>query len=79
MKQPANMCMIRNTIVNNTGKKVVIRTNRGRNRFDIAEGTITDTYPSIFKIKLEGDMDDSIRNVTYSYKDVLTKEVELVF
>lgn len=79
MKQPPNMCIIRNTIVNNTGKRVVIRTNRGRNKFEVAEGTITGTYPNIFKIKLEGDMDDAIKFITYSYKDVLTKEVELVF
>ncbi len=79
MKQPENMCNIRNTIINNTGKKVVIRTNRGRNKYDISEGTITGAYPSIFMIKLEGEMDEAIRLITPSYQDILTKDIELVF
>lgn len=78
MKQPENMCNIRNTIVNNKGKKVVIRTNRGRNRFDVTEGVIYQTFPCVFMVQLDKKSGDN-DTMTYSYTDVLTKEVELVF
>ena len=38
MRQPANICRIYNTILSNMGKKVVVRTNHGRNKVDVAEG-----------------------------------------
>ena len=47
MRQPANMCAIRNTVVRNVGRKVLIRSNRGRNKYDVEEGFISDTYPSV--------------------------------
>ena len=50
MRQPANMCAIRNTVVRNVGRKVLIRSNRGRNKYDVEEGFISDTYPSVFLV-----------------------------
>ena len=55
------------------GQKVILRGSLGRNKTFEKEGTLTNTYPNIFVVK----MDDSQRNVTYSYTDVLTKTVEL--
>ncbi len=45
----------------------------GRNKLFEKEGTLVNTYPNIFVVK----MDDTQRNVTYSYTDVLTHSVEL--
>ncbi len=78
MRQPANMCAIRNTVVRNVGRKVLVRSNRGRNKFDEEEGVICDTYPSVFLVQIKDTYSDSIRTKSFSYKDVLTKEVELV-
>ena len=55
------------------GQKVLLRGSLGRNKLFEKEGTLVNTYPNIFVVK----MDDSKRNVTYSYTDVLTKTVEL--
>ena len=55
------------------GQKVLLRGSLGRNKSFEKEGTLVNTYPNIFVVK----MDDSQRNVTYSYTDVLTKSVEL--
>lgn len=81
MKQPASsMSTIRNTIVNNVGKKVQIRTNLGRNRYDVSEGIIDQTYPCVFLVKLDNNTSsDAAKTISYSYTDVLTREVELVF
>lgn len=78
MRQPENMCHIRNTVVNNIGKKVKIRSNRGRNKVDIAEGVISETYPCVFLVQLLDDTSDTPKTISLSYTDVLTKEVELV-
>lgn len=78
MKQPDNMCRIRNAIVNSMGKRVKIRTNKGRNRIDITEGVISATYPCVFLIQLDAEAEESAKTMSFSYTDVLTREVELV-
>ena len=78
MRQPENMCYVRNSVVKNIGKKVKVRSYRGRNKVDVAEGVISATYPCVFLIELEGNTPDSLKTMTFSYTDVLTKEVELV-
>lgn len=57
------------------GKKVKLRANRGRKRIVEAEGVIENTYPKIFVVKL--DEEHSIRRMSYTYADVLTRTVEL--
>lgn len=78
MKQPENMCKVRNAVVRNVGRKVRIKANKGRNKVDIAEGVISETYPCVFLIELDGGFSDSVKTLSFSYTDVLTKEVELV-
>jgi len=79
MKQPANMCRIYNLISNNIGKKVTVRENRGRNKFDTSEGIITEMHPHVFCVMVEGDFPETSKQVSYSYTDVLIKDVELQF
>ena len=42
----------------------------------MSTGVIEKTYPSIFLVRLD---DENQRAVTYSYSDVLTKKVQLVY
>lgn len=79
MKQPANLCRVYNSITENVGRKVQVKSNKGRNKFDITEGIITETYPCVFLIEVDSDTAYAGKTVTYSYTDVLTKEVEVVF
>lgn len=78
MKQPANMCMVYNSIAANVGKRVQVKSNKGRNKYDITKGIISETYPCVFLIELEGEMPEAVKTVSFSYTDVLTKEVEVV-
>ncbi len=77
MKQLDVNC-VRNAVMNQTGKRVKVRINRGRHKVDVTEGIISETYPSIFLIKIQDADDLPIRTVSYSYTDVLTKDVELI-
>lgn len=79
MKQPDNMCYIYNLISNHMGKRVLVRENHGRNRYDISEGVISEMHPHVFCVTLESDIPDSAKQISYSYTDVLIKDVELVF
>lgn len=69
---------VRNAVMNQTGKRVKIRINRGRHKVDVTEGIISETYPSIFLIKVQETKDTPVRTVSYSYTDILTKDVELI-
>jgi uncharacterized protein Veg len=69
---------VRNAVIRQTGKRVKIKINRGRHKVDVAEGVISQTYPSIFLIKIQEKDDMPIRFMSYSYTDILTKDVELI-
>lgn len=68
---------VRNAVMNQMGNKVKIRINRGRHKIDVTEGVISETYPSIFLIKIQ-ELNMPVRTVSYSYTDILTKDVELI-
>lgn len=67
---------IKRNIEDHLGEKVILKANSGRKRVVVNNGIIEKTYPSIFVVRLE---DSTQRKVTYSYSDVLTKTVQLVF
>ncbi|WP_127836863.1 Veg family protein [Clostridium prolinivorans] len=70
------LASIRTDIENHVGEKVTLKANGGRRKVLINKGIIEKTYPNIFVIRLEHDTQ---RTVTYSYSDVLTKTVQIVF
>lgn len=59
------------------GNKVTIRANKGRKRIIIKEGYVENTYPSIFVVKVQNENATTFRNVSYSYTDILTRDVEI--
>lgn len=69
---------VRNAVMHQTGKRVKIRINRGRHKVDVTEGIISETYPSIFLIKIQEADNTSVRTVSYSYTDIITKDVEII-
>ena len=73
MIEKSNLSEVRKNIEECVGQKVLLRGTLGRNKSFEKEGTLLNTYPNIFVVK----MDDTQRNVTYTYTDVLTKTVEL--
>ena len=76
----ADVNQVREVLGHYVGQRVKVKANMGRHRYNISEGIISETYPSIFTIKLKND--DTSKNardkfVSYSYTDVLTKDVQL--
>ncbi|AFV13027.1 hypothetical protein Tph_c28620 [Thermacetogenium phaeum DSM 12270] len=57
------------------GKRVKLKSFKGRNRVVEREGVLERTYPSIFVIKLDEKKVE--RRISFSYTDVLTESVEL--
>lgn len=76
MEKIKTISIIKRDIEKHLGDKVTLRANGGRKKILVNDGVIESVYPSIFVIRLENDTQ---RTVTYSYSDVLTKTVQLVF
>ncbi|MCY0887832.1 MAG: Veg family protein [Alicyclobacillaceae bacterium] len=60
------------------GERVLLRANGGRRKTVERFGVLEETYPSVFVVKLDPP-DGSFKRVSYSYADVLTETVELVW
>ncbi len=71
-----NIDNIKKDMEMHVGEKVTLKANGGRKKIFVSDGILESIYPSIFVIRLENDTQ---RTVTYSYSDVLTKTVQLVF
>ena len=70
---PNDITSLKTDITEKIGQKIIIKGALGRSKFFEKEATIEKTYPNLFIVKY----DDEERNVTYSYKDVLTRTVEV--
>lgn len=70
---PNDITNLKTDITEKIGQKIIVKGTLGRSRFFEKEATIEKTYPNLFVVKY----DDEERNVTYSYKDVLTRTVEV--
>ena len=70
---PNDITNLKTDITDKIGQKIIVKGTLGRSRFFEKEATIEKTYPNLFIVKY----DDEQRNVTYSYKDVLTRTVEV--
>lgn len=77
MMKQVDVNMVRKAVVSHVGSRVKVRANKGRRKIDVAEGIIFETYPSIFLIKIENDSESSFQTMSFSYTDVLTKDVQL--
>ena len=67
--QQKDIMNVRRAVDANIGRRVRVRANKGRHKYSVAEGVIQESYP---------DEDNAERVVSYSYTDVLTRDVQLV-
>lgn len=77
MMKQTDLNRVRQSVARHVGSKVRIRANKGRHKIDVTEGVIAETYPSIFLIEVQDDMDDTFKTMTFSYTDILTKDVRM--
>ncbi len=66
---------IRQNLKEYVGRRVLVRANKGRKRIVERRGTLEDMYPDLFLIRLGAEQHN--RSVSYTYADILTKDVEI--
>jgi len=67
-------------VKHSVGRRVKVCENRGRNKVDILEGVISAIYPCVFTVLVDGqNTEEKAQTISYSYADVFTKEIELVY
>lgn len=76
MERMKSLGSIKEDIEEHIGEKVTLKANGGRKKVLVNNGTLESVYPSIFVVRLDSDTQ---RTVSFSYSDVLTKTVQLVF
>ncbi len=63
---------IKNLIEKNIGKRILIKTDKGRNKIKENEGVLLSAYSSLFIVQVKGNRN---RKISFSYSDVLTEKV----
>ncbi|MBQ4159824.1 MAG: Veg family protein [Clostridia bacterium] len=79
MIEKTDLMMVKAGLQKHVGKKIRLTAKKGRKRAVVRRGTIENLYPSIFTIRLDNLPEDETeqRCVSFSYADVLTKNVEI--
>ena len=75
MFERSDVLHVRNDIQKIIGSRVRLETNKGRHKSVVNQGIISNVYPSIFTVQLEGS--ETSRKLSFSYTDVLTNTVEI--
>lgn len=73
----ADIQKVKHSVNRNIGSRVKIRANHGRHKIAVTEGIICETYPSIFLIEVPNELDEGTQKISFSYTDVLTKDVRM--
>lgn len=68
---------VREDISTYVGSRVRLKANKGRRKYIEREGILQNTYPSIFVVKVDNDLYNHSRILSFSYTDLLTHSVEL--
>ncbi len=64
---------LQSNIKEKIGQKIIVKGSLGRSKLFEKEATIEKAYPNIFVVKYQ----ENERNVSYQYKDVLTRDVDV--
>lgn len=67
---------IKRSLEAHVGSKIRLRANGGRRKTIERTGTLEETYPSVFIVKLDQES-HAFKRVSYSYADILTESVEV--
>ncbi|MGX8796984.1 Veg family protein [Fusibacter sp. JL298sf-3] len=67
---------IKSNVMACLGKKVILKTDKGKRKAKVSEGVIEKAFPSVFTVRVDQGQ-DSERTVSYSYSDILTETVEV--
>ncbi|EUJ28826.1 Protein Veg [Listeria floridensis FSL S10-1187] len=75
---PRTIASIKQGLDARLGKALTLKAHGGRKKTIERCGVLAETYPSVFIVELDRD-ENNFERVSYSYTDILTDAVELVF
>ncbi|WP_409021932.1 Veg family protein [Dellaglioa sp. P0083] len=75
---PETLASIKGTLDAQVGKNLTVVAQAGRKKTTERKGILRETFPAIFVVDLNQD-ENSFERVSYSYTDVLTKNIEIDF
>ncbi|MHC9531959.1 Veg family protein [Dellaglioa sp. BT-FLS60] len=75
---PETLASIKETLDAQVGKNLTVVAQAGRKKTTERKGILRETFPAIFVVDLNQD-ENSFERVSYSYTDVLTKNIEIDF
>lgn len=78
MQNKKELDKIKSDLKDNIGSKIRFASKKGRKKRTVRNGIIEGTYSHVFVIKVDSAEEElSERRVSYTYADILTKNVEL--
>mgnify|MGYP000826509233 FL=1 len=75
--EQAQISKVRASVHQQSGNRVKIQLDRGRNKVDIQEGVIQKAYPSVFTILVDDEQDNAPQLLSFSYTDIITKDIRM--
>lgn len=75
---PNSIVEIKKKLDDRLGEHVLVKAQAGRKRITTHHGTLSKTYPAVFVVHLN-DEQGSLDRVSYSYTDLLTKNISIAF
>ncbi|GEB06716.1 Veg family protein [Levilactobacillus brevis] len=75
---PTSLANIKNKLDDRIGEKLMVIAQAGRKKTTKRHGILRETYPAVFVVDLDQD-ENSFERVSYSYTDILTKNIEVDF
>ncbi|KRO03406.1 hypothetical protein IV54_GL000312 [Levilactobacillus paucivorans] len=75
---PTSLANIKNKLDDRIGDKLMVIAQAGRKKTTERHGILRETYPAVFVVDLDQD-ENSFKRVSYSYTDILTKNIEVDF
>ena len=74
---PSSLQDIKTKIDAHVGQEVTIVAQAGRKKITERSGILRSTFPSLFVVEL--DEDANFEHASYSYTDILTKNIDITF
>ncbi|KRM96176.1 MULTISPECIES: Veg family protein [Liquorilactobacillus] len=75
---PITLATIKEKLDDYVGKNLTVIAQAGRKKTIRRHGILRETFPAVFVVDLNQD-ENAFERVSYSYTDVLTKNIELDF
>lgn len=75
---PMSLMAIKEKLDNHLGQELIVIAQAGRKKVIRRKGVLKKTYPAVFVVDLD-QQQNNFERVSYSYTDLLTKDIELDF